>query len=693
ERQTYRPGQTVYFRGILRHDDDGAYTLPTPGAVVTLTALDSQGRQFYQADVPLSALGTFDGQIALDESASTGYYQLQAEYNEEEGEPGYYFGAPFQVAEYRKPEFEVTVTLDSPDYVNGDTIQTVAEARYYFGGPVSGAVVRWRVFASPYVFDRWQGPAGEGSYSFADYDEADTEAVYAPGGIVVTEGEGEMDAEGLFEFLLPADIAERSTSQVFTVEVSVQDVDNQEVSGRSSANVHKGEFYIGLSPVGYVGSVGEEQAVRVVTVDTQGQVHSSQTLDVLISEREWLSVREMADDGYYYWTSKVRETPVATQTVTTDDSGIAMVTFTPPKGGTYKVAVSGLDSRENRVRSAAYVWVSDSEFVGWRQENNDRINLVADRESYHPGDMAKVLIPSPYQGSTMALLTIERGKIIEHKLLTLHSNSELLNIPILPTYAPNVYVSVVIVKGMDETSTVPGFKLGYVMLPVSAEQQELKVSITPQGAEGGAAIFRPRDTVVFDVATEDYQGKGVSAEVSLQLVDLAVEALATGSAQNIVDTFYRERMLGVQTATTLAVSVDRHNLDRASGGKGGGGADVGQLMVRQDLPDTAFWAPAVLTDSTGHATVEVTLPDNLTTWRMTAQAVTPATKVGVGTGDIVSTLDVMIRPVAPRFLVIGDKPILGAVVHNNTSETLKLEAVLQATGAELKAPAAASLDV
>ena len=93
-------------------------------------------------------------------------------------------------------------------------LHAIAEARYYFGGPVSGAVVRWRVFASPYVFDRWQGPAGEGSYSFTDYDEADTEAIYAPGGIVVTEGEGEMDAEGQFEFLLPADIKERSTSQV-----------------------------------------------------------------------------------------------------------------------------------------------------------------------------------------------------------------------------------------------------------------------------------------------------------------------------------------------------------------------------------------------------------------------------------------------------------------------------------------------
>ena len=120
------------------------------------------------------------------------------------------------------------------------------------------------------------------------------------------------------------------------------------------------------------------------------------------------------------------------------------------------VVASGLDKDENEIRSSTYLWVSDTEFVNWRRENNDRIELVADKELYRPGDMAKVLVPSPYQGETVALMTIERGHILEYKLLTLDSNSEQLNIPILPEYAPNVFVSVVIIKGIDEASPAPG---------------------------------------------------------------------------------------------------------------------------------------------------------------------------------------------------------------------------------------------
>ena len=691
ERDIYRPGQTVYFKGILRLDDDGAYSLPPEGAVVKLIAMDSQGRQFWQKELPVSAIGTLHDSIELDAEAATGYYQLQGEYQPMEDEPGYFFGASFQVAEYRKPEFQVSVALDQADYVNGDVIRVIAESTYYFGGPVGDAVVRWRVLAAPYYFS-WD--AQEGHYSFSDYDAYERDAVYSSVGGIVTEGEGQTDDNGLFEFLVPAEIGERVGSQTFTVEVSVQDINNQEVSARSSASVHAGDFYIGLSPVAYVGTVAQEQSVRVVTVDPQGDVYPDQPLEVVVAQHEWLTVREQADDGYFYWTSKVRETPVAAMTVTTDADGKALVSFTPTKGGAYKVTATGLDNRENSVRSATYLWVSDTSYVSWRQDNHDRIELVADKETYEPGDMATVLIPSPYQGNVVALMTIERGSIIEHKLLTLTSNSEQLHVPILPTYAPNVYLSVVIVKGADDTNPVPGFKVGYVMLPVSTKQQELTVRITPdRAADADGAVYRPRDSVVYDVATLDYEGRGVAAEVSLQLVDLAVQALTGGGSQDIVQTFYRERPLGIQTATSLALSVDRHNLDRAQEGKGGGGGDMQSLMVRQNLPDTAFWAPAVQTDSSGHAKVEVTLPDNLTTWRMTAQAVTPATKVGTGSGDIVSTLDVMIRPVTPRFLVVGDKPILGAVVHNNTAEALTLEATLEATGLELGAPPAVTLDL
>ena len=670
DRGIYRPGQTVRFKAILRSDNDARYSLPPVNSEIELTAVDSQGREFWQATARINDMGTIDGEFELGEDASLGLYHIQAMHE------AFPFTVDFQVAEYRKPEFQVKVSLDQADYVQGDTIRATAEATYFFGGPVARAAVHWRVMRKPFFFDRWQG---KGYYSFHDYDYGEYQPYVGPHGEFLTEGDGQTDGEGRFDFALPADIAERKQSQVYTIEVSVVDLDNQEVSARSAAIVHKGTFYVGLSAMRYVGIANQEQSVQAITVDTQGLTHTRQALQVIFYQHEWYSVKERAEDGYYYWINKVRDTPVATRTVKTDDAGRAVASFVPTKGGTYKVLAKGLDERGNEVRSATYLWISGRRFINWGQRNNDRIDLIADKKSYRPGDTAQILIPSPYAGATTALLTIERGTILEYKLLQLESNSEQFSLPILPEYAPNVYVSVVMVKGIGEDSPLPSFKVGYVMLPVSTEQKELRISITPDRS----THYQPRESVTYDLEILDYQGRGLGAELSLQLVDLAVESLVAAEVPDIVQAFYRERGLGIATATTLALSVDRHNLEYRPEGKGGGGGGPGEGIVRQYFPDTAFWAPTVRTDESGHARVTVDLPDTLTTWRLTAQGVTEQTVVGKAHADIVSTLDVMIRPVTPRFMVVGDEPMLGAVVHNNTDGERQATVSLDARGVEV----------
>ncbi|MBC7237178.1 MAG: hypothetical protein H5T69_15155, partial [Chloroflexi bacterium] len=669
DRRIYRPGQKVYFKGIVRRDQDAQYALPSANTPVEITARDNQGREFWKQTLRISDMGTIDGEIQLAESAPLGFYQLQGRLGEQ------FFGTDFQVAEYRRPEFQVSVTLDKNDYINGSTIKAIAEAGYFFGGPVAEAQVFWRVLSEPYYFDRWQG---KGYYSFTEPEEDGFQPRLSPFGGLVAEGRGKTDAEGRFRFSLPADISEHKLSRRYTVEVSVVDLNNQEVSARSGAIVHKGNFYIGLAALRYVGTVGQEMPVQAITVDTRGITRTQQTLETVFYRHEWFSVREQADDGNFYWTTQVRDTPLVTKTVTTDAQGQATASFVPPEGGTYKVVAYGQDEFGNEVRSALFLWVSDRAFVHWGQRNDDRITLVADQKAYRPGDTAKILVPSPYQGETLALLTLERGSILEQRLIRLASNSEILELPIKPEYAPNVFISVTLVRGM-QNDELPGFKMGYVMLPVSTEQKELQITLTSDRAR-----YKPRDEAVFTIETRDYQGQGVPAEVSLQLVDLAIESLVGGAQTNILETFYRQRGLGVQSATTLAVLVDRQNLQTAQEGKGGGGGGEGEGLVRQEFPETAYWAPAVRTDASGRAQVTVRLPDTLTTWRMTAQAVTADTKVGVQRADITTTLEVLVRPVAPRFLVIGDKPVLGAIAHNNTDRTLEMTVTAQAQGVALE---------
>ncbi|NIM52630.1 MAG: hypothetical protein GTO22_25860, partial [Gemmatimonadales bacterium] len=116
----------------------------------------------------------------------------------------------------------------------------------------------------------------------------------------------------------------------------------------------------------------------------------------------------------------------------------------------------------------------------------------------------------------------------------------------------------------------------------------------------------------------------------------------------------------------------------AKGGGGGFGEEFG--VVRQRFPDTAYWNPTVRTDEDGRATVSVELPDNLTTWRMGARGVTAETLVGQADVDVVTSKDLLVRPVVPRFFVVGDQAQLAAVIHNNTDQALDVEVVFEAEG-------------
>jgi uncharacterized protein YfaS (alpha-2-macroglobulin family) len=676
DRPIYRPGQTVYFKGILRADDDAHYSLLPKGTKIQVSIWDSQNTEVYRETLSVNDIGTVYGEISLDGEAALGSYSIQAEYQDN------YFGTSFQVAEYRKPEFQVEVETDALEYVQGDEIEVAAQATYFFGGPVADAKVRYAVLSSDHYFDY----QGTGWWDFADSDLSAWWTWYDRGGgygELIAEGEGKTDAEGRFTFTVEADIAEKIVSQRFTLEVTVTDINDQEVSNRTEAIVHKGLYYIGLKPERYVGQAGEDTGVNIITVDWASDPAPNVELTVVFYKHDWYSVRKQGEDDRYYWESVVEDTPVYTTTVKTDSKGKGTASFVPEEGGIYKVTAIGLDAKRNEVRSSTYMWVSGRAYVSWGMDNNDRIDLVADKRQYKVGDTATILIPHPYQGEVRALVTIERGRVYDYWVQTLETNSEQLEIPITEDMIPNVYVSVVIVKGVDETNPTPSFKVGYAQLSIETAEKELTITMTPD--KPADEHYQPGDTVTYGVRVTDSDGKPVEAELALSLVDLSVLTLADWPGQDIVGRFWRERGLGVTTAAGLTLSADRitEEVGEEAKGLGGGGGGEAFGPVRKDFRDSAYWNPTVRTDKDGRATVSAELPDNLTTWRMTAWGVDVETQVGEADVDIMCTKDLLIQPVNPRFFVVGDEAELGAVVHNNTKSDLVVTVAFEADGLQI----------
>jgi uncharacterized protein YfaS (alpha-2-macroglobulin family) len=131
-------------------------------------------------------------------------------------------------------------------------------------------------------------------------------------------------------------------------------------------------------------------------------------------------------------------------------------------------------------------------------------------------------------------------------------------------------------------------------------------------------------------------------------------------------------------------------LERDKGRDGGGG---GALGIRSNFKTTAFFDPNVLTDAAGHASVELELPDNLTTFRLMAVAVSDDDRYGVGSTSFRVNKPLMLRPALPRVLRAGDRVQAAVIVNARGSEALDASVELSLTGATLEGPASQKVHV
>lgn len=738
DRPIYRPGQTVDFKGILRTEDDVKFGRPDLRQI-HLAVRNPNGENIVDKMVDLSPAGTFNGEIKLEDGAALGSYIIAIDFDNQTQ----YFEHPFQVAAYRPPEFEVTVKPAKSEALRGEGLEATVNTTYFFGGPLAGANVTWNVLAQSYRFH----PAQLGSYSF---DDADDPYVcfdcwwYTPASPQsVLSGSGVTDASG--QLLVKLDGQEldsllSSGSQQLIIEATAVGPDNQSISGRATVIIHKGDYYIGLSPQEYIADAGQETAVNLVVVDWAANRLPSKELDVQIIRYEWTNTF-VEENGGGYWKSETKKELVDEFKVTTDSKGEAIARFTPPQGGSYQVVAQDAATltkpdpqatppalQTSNIRSSIFVWVAGKDNISWRRENNDRITLISDKTEYAPGETAEILIPSPFTGEHEALVTVERGRIIQHEVIKMTGSSQVYHLPITENYAPNIYVSVVLVQGREglqegDAPRLADYKVGILPIDVKPTAQVLKVSLTPSVEQA-----QPGEEISYNLNVTNALSQPVPyAEFSLDLVDKAVLSLLPREPEAVVEAFYGRRGLGISTASGLAISVNQLLLELAQdlglnqdqfAEKAAGGAQAEATMspqatmvpapaaaapmareeaaadgvvaqnvavpvgvdVREEFSDTAYWNPAVVTDQNGQAVVKLALPDNLTTWVMRGVGVTDETHVGEATSELVVTKPLLIRPVAPRFFVVDDKAQLAANITNNTDADVETEVTLAAQG-------------
>ncbi len=675
DRPVYRPGDKVGFKGVARLKDwSGILQLPGTSRTMQVTIQDPNGTEVYKKTLPFSEFGGFADSFATSETSALGSYTvlLQLLPESDVGGPAYVTG--FSVLAYRKPEYKIDLTPSADDYKNGDTVTVDLTGAYYFGAPLGNAPVTWRVTLTDYYFNKYK----DGWYSFS------TEDVWCwyrceEQSSTLTQGSGTLDATGKLRIRFPVSIDDKKVSQIATIEADVTDPNNQLVSNRISVPIHKSRVYVGVRNEDYAVAPGETAKIAVVTADPQGKALPNTTVTITLASRAWNTVRKKTVDGQFTYENDMIDTFVSTQSVTTGTDGKATAQILLPKGGGYAVTVEAEDDAGNIAKAGTSLYAWSSSYVNWPHENDNSIDVIADKPEYAVGDTAKLLVKSPFQGEGVkALVTVERENVITRKVVDVTSNALPIEIPITEDLIPNAFFSVVIVKPrMGETfddqgkdTGVPAFRIGYAQLHVETTKKRLSVTVSTDKKQ-----YLPGEKVTATVTSRDSSGKPVRGEFTLAAVDMSVLALAGFSMPDLVANFYAERGLGVETAQMLTFLIERFK----PGSKGGGGGELADRK-RGNFQDTAYWNPTLVTDDKGQATVTFTLPDNLTTWQLLALGSTKDNLFGGGDLEILETKNVILRPVRPRFAVRGDKITLGAIVHNFLPFPRSFTVSLEGTG-------------
>lgn len=671
DRGVYKPGEDVRVKAIVRADTPTGIRLLPAGSTLDIVVRDSRDNEVDRRTVKLSRWSSSEWSWTVPESATLGNYRIEARLpgsqkpegndlteREPDGSWLKQVSGSFLVAAYRRPDFRVDTTLTAEALVAGTPLRATASARYLFGSAMGGRPVKWSLDrqlatgAPGPILERFP----DDQYAFGYYPDRASRRE----GRVAGE-DAALDASGALTLALPTD-PDVDLPYRYTFESDVEDVSRQHIANRSSLVVHPASFYVGLRRPAYFANTKTGTSVDVVAADLSGNAVPDVPVTLALIRVQWNSIRRAEGGGFYTWETERIEVPSGQWTVTTAASPVKLE-IPVPEGGYYILRATAQDAAGRRARTETSFYGLGEGYTAWERYDHNRITLEPEKRTWKPGDTARVMVQSPWETAT-ALVTVEREGIRHHRRFALTSTQQTVEVPITEQDIPNVFVSVLLVRGRVSTDPgedgsdpgKPAFRLGYTELSVADDSKKLAVTVSADRAE-----YRPANSARVSVQVADAAGKPAPSEVTLWAVDYGVLSLTDYRAPDVVGAIYQHKALQVLNTDSRQRVISRRVLTPKGAGEGGGG---GELAARTDFRPLAFWLGSVETDRNGRATRTVTLPESLTTYRIMAVAGDSASRFGSANAEIRVTKPITLLPAFPRFLALTDRASFGAIVTN-----------------------------
>jgi hypothetical protein len=620
------------------------------------------------------------------------------------------------LAEYRAPEFRVTLAADSAPRFLGDTVRARVTGALLFDAPMAGAAVRWHAALEeaagldapglPNLADGWVVGDAAWPELGSDPDDGPRREERA--------GELTLDRRGEGTLAVPTTAGLFGRPGRLRLDVAVTDVNRQTVTRSTSVTVHAASVYLAArdSAQAWVWSAGVPRTVQVLARGPEGRPAPATRVHAAVVALRW--ARPTGGGWPWRWLADTVWRDTLTVSAGADT---ARIRVTPPaRAGMVAVVLTARDAggRQTTTVVRAQVVGGERAYAWWGPSPDPvRLSVLPARRRAAPGDTVDVRFDSPFD-SAEAWVTIERERVLRAWRLRVPRGARTVRVPVLATDAPNVFVGVLLVRRAPALAGEPveaRLRAGYGALTVDPVAQRLAVHVDDVRADRRVASLRyaPGDTARLRIRVRDAAGRPAPATVALWAVDEGVLSLTGLGRPSVLDSLYQVEGLGLRLGSTLtrlgtarppwvsgggsvqvraaAASARRDangvSLEAAmvtgapppppassppppaaeptmdSGSPDGGSAST---AVRTRFRSTAFFLGAVRTDARGDAEASPVLPDNLTTFRVTAVAVAAGDAYGDTDTPLVATKPLTVRAALPRFVRPGDSLSAGGVV-------------------------------
>ncbi|MDD5612786.1 MAG: MG2 domain-containing protein, partial [Gallionella sp.] len=698
DRSLLRAGETVHMKHFFRrHGSQGLMTLPVKSLPPKLVITHVGSDQKYEMPLTWNADGTAESEWAIPRAAKNGEYQVALE---EQAKPDDVSGVQhpagtFRVEAFRVPTLRASLKPMGAPFINAGKLELDVQLNYLAGGGAGGLAVRLRGISEPYQadFDGYDdfafanGGVKEGLQSRQDNAESpDSEAAPADaqgsGPHALATQDFVLDASGGARVALDG-LPHADAPRLVTAELEYADLNGEVQTSSGRYPLWPSAVVLGIKTDSWM----LEQAhvrFKVAALDVAGKPQAGVPIRVTLLKKKSYSHRKRVLGGFYAYENREEISRIAGECKGESDAlGLLVCDVASPADGQIILKAEAADRNGNRSLAHKEVWVAGRDESWFEGHDDDRIDVLPESSGYQPGDTASLQVRMPFREAT-ALVTVEREGVLDAFVVPLSGKDPVIKLPVKPTYAPNVYVSVLAVRGRVDGVQPgalidlgkPAFKLGIGQINVGWRAHQLNVSVQ---ADREKYQVREKAHVRIKVARADGGALPSGAEVALAAVDEGLLELMPNASWDLLGSMMGHRGIEVETATAQMQVIGKRHFGRKAVAHGGGG---GHQASRELFETLLKWQGRVTLDAQGEATLDVPLNDVLGSFRIVAIAHAGAGLFGSGATSLQTTQDVMLFSGLPPLVREHDSYRAAFTLRNASERALELQvnARLSASG-------------